>query len=300
MTNDRFFSDVLKKSECEYQENCDLSSYSSARLPSVVKAVVFPDDENKFVNIISALEDKGLPYKVIGGFSNLLIKDGIYNDIIIKTDKILTKTLAENRITLGCGIRMSGIIMKMASFGLGGMEGLSGIPGTVGGMVKQNAGAFGYEISDRFTEALCYLPKESKVKIISKADMDFSYRHSLLTDVSAILLSATFDFLPQSKDGIFSQIREFRSKRLLTQPIGYPSLGSVFKRYNGIGAGYYVDKCGLKGFSVGGAEVSYKHAGFIVNKGGATADDFLKVLEYVKNRVFTVFGIELEEEIEII
>lgn len=230
----------------------------------------------------------------------MLIQDGIYNGMVVKTDRIATKTVAENQITLGCGIKMSSVIMKMASLGFGGMEGLAGIPGTVGGMVRQNAGAFGYEVSDRFTEARCYFPKESKIKIISKDEMNFSYRHSFLTDEPAILLSAVFDLLPAETCDIFSRIGELRSKRLLTQPIEYPSLGSVFKRHGGVGAGYYIDKCGLKGFSVGGAQVSEKHAGFIINKGGATADDFLKVLEHVKNRVYAVFGIELEEEIEII
>ena len=281
-------------------ENCDLAHYSSARLPSVAKAVVFPDDERKFINLISLLEDEGLTYIVAGGLSNLLVKGEIYNGVIVKTDKILTKSLAEKQITFGCGVRMGGAVMKMASLDLGGMEGLAGIPGTVGGMVRQNAGAFGYEISDRFIEARCYFPKEAKVRILCKNDMNFSYRHSFLADKTAILLSATFDFLPKCQSDIISQINTFRTKRYKTQPLEYPSFGSAFKRYNGTSAGYYIEKCGLKGFSVGGAEVSGKHAGFIVNKGGATADDFLKVMEHIKNRVYAVFGIELEEEIEIV
>lgn len=269
-------------------------------MPAVARAIAFPDDERKLINLISTLEDKGLPYIVVGGFSNILIKGGVYNGIIVKTDKILTKTLAENKMTFGCGVRMASAIIQAASLNLGGMEGLAGIPGTVGGMVKQNAGAFGYEISDRFLEASCYFPKESKVRVLCKNDMNFSYRHSLLADETAILLSATFDFLPKSRNDILTQIKTFRTKRIETQPIEYPSLGSIFKRYEGIGAGYYIDKCGLKGFSVGGAQVSEKHAGFIVNRGGATAEDFLRVLEYVKDRVDSVFDIQLEEEIEII
>ena len=281
-------------------ENCDLASFSSARLTSVVRAVVYPDDETKTIEIVSRLAEYGLPYIVVGGFSNLLIKNGYYNGVVVKTDKIATKTLAENRMTIGCGVRMGSAIMKMASFDLGGMEGLAGIPGTVGGMVKQNAGAFGYEISDRLTEAVCYLPKENKVKRLSKSDMEFSYRHSILTDRSLVLLSATFDLVPSSRDDILAKIRAFRQKRIETQPIEYPSLGSVFKRHNGTSAGFYIDKSGLKGFSIGGAQVSQKHAGFIVNKGGATADDYLKVVEYVKKRVCAEFGIELKEEIEIV
>jgi UDP-N-acetylmuramate dehydrogenase len=290
----------LKKSDCEYRENFDLAPYSSARLPAVIKAVVYPDDETKVVNLIANLEELNLSYIVVGGLSNLLIKNGYYDGVVVKTDKIATKYLAENQATLGCGIRMSSVITEMASRNLGGMEGLAGIPGTVGGMVKQNAGAFGYEISDRFVEAVCYIPKEKSVKRFSKVDMDFSYRHSLFSEKSLILLSASFDFLPKSREEILSKMKEFRHKRLETQPIQYPSLGSVFKRYNGTGAGFYIDKCGLKGFSVGGAMVSQKHAGFIVNRGGATADDYIRVVEHIKKRVYAVFGIELEEEIEIV
>ena len=290
----------MKRSDCEYRESFDLAPHSSARLPAVVKAVVYPDDEAKAINLISRLTELSVPYIVVGGLSNLLIRNGYYNGVVVKTDKIATKSLAENQLTLGCGVRTSSAIMKMASLGLGGMEGLSGIPGTVGGMVKQNAGAYGYAISDRFKEALCYCPKENKLKRLSRSDMNFSYRHSLLMDKSLTLLSATFDFVSGSSDDITLKIKDLRQKRIESQPIEYPSLGSVFKRHNGTSAGFYIDRSGLKGFSIGGAEVSQKHAGFIINKGGATADDYLKVVEYVKERVYAVFGIELEEEIEII
>ena len=290
----------MKRSDCEFRENLDLAPYSSARLPATAKAVVYPEDEAKTIKLILGLAEYSVPYSVVGGMSNVLIKNGYYDGVVVKTDKIAIKSLAENQLTLGCGVRMSSAIMKMASLGLGGMEGLSGIPGTVGGMVKQNAGAHGYAISDRFKEALCYCPNENKLKRLSRSDMDFSYRHSLLMDKSLTLLSATFDFVSGSSDDITLKIKDLRQKRIESQPLEYPSLGSVFKRHNGTSAGFYIDRSGLKGFSIGGAEVSRKHAGFIVNKGGATADDYLKVVEYVKERVYAVFGIELEEEIEIV
>ena len=232
--------------------------------------------------------------------TNLLIKNGYYNGVIVKTDKLLTKSLAENRIKLSCGTRISSVIRSMASAGLGAMEGLSGIPGTVGGMVKQNAGAFGYEISDRFVSAECYLTNEGRRVTFSKTDMSFSYRNSVLSDQNIVLLSATFELLAINTEEILERIRAFSKIRRATQPIEYPSLGSVFKRCNDQSAGFYIDRAGLKGAFVGGAEVSVKHAGFIVNRGGATANDFLKLIDKVKTKVYADFGIELEEEIEII
>ena len=183
---------------------------------------------------------------------------------------------------------------------MGGLEGLFGIPGTVGGMVRQNAGAFGYEVKDRFVLARCYFPDTGDIAELSPRDMEFTYRGSILSRKGAILLCATFDFIYKKRDEILREIREYRDKRLLTQPLDKPSLGSVFKRHQGVGAGYYIDKLGLKGFSIGGACVSDKHAGFIINTGGATADDYLKLVDYVKSAVYSAFGIELEEEIEII
>lgn len=241
-----------------------------------------------------------IPYTVAGGMSNVIVRNKEYNGVVVKTTKLTSKNVAENAVDVSCGAKLSKIIYEMAAHNYGGMEGLFGIPGTVGGMVKQNAGAYGYEISDRFTEAVCYLKNECKLSTFTKADMRFSYRKSALSQLNAILISAKFDFIPKPQDVILSQIREFRNKRMQSQPLEYPSLGSVFKRHNGVGAGFYIDRCGLKGYSIGGACVSDKHAGFIVNTGAATADDYLRVIEHVKKTVYAAFGIELEEEIEII
>ena len=262
--------------------------------------MAYPDSKEKLTDILSLLYERQLPYKVIGGMTNLLVKDGVYNGVIIKTDKFQTKSLAEGTISVSCGARMVSVIRSMARQGLGGMEGLAGIPGTVGGMVRQNAGAFGYEVADRFVSAECYLPNVKRPVTLSREDMCFAYRRSALTDSDAVLLSATFRLSPKPPEIILASIRELGVKRRASQPLEYPSLGSTFKRCNGQSAGFYVDRAGLKGARIGGAEVSEKHAGFIINIGGATADDFLKLIDLVKSRVYAVFGIELEEEIEII
>ncbi len=273
---------------------------SSVKISTVARAVAYPDNEEKLIEIVKALKDADLPYVVTGRMSNVLFKCGKYNGIIIKTTKSRTNTIAESKISLSCGSSLSGIIRRLADKNLGGMEGLCGIPGTVGGMVKQNAGAFGYEISDRFTEAICYCPQSNEICKMSKGDMQFSYRDSILKKQSLILIRATFTLLDKTREEVLAEIDEYKAKRLLTQPTEYPSLGSTFKRHMGIGAGYYIDKAGMKGYSVGGARVSEKHAGFIINAGGATADDYLKLIDCIKQRVYAEFGIELEEEVEII
>lgn len=278
----------------------DLASTSSVGISTVAAAIAYPDSSDKLIGLLSTLEEKSIPYTVVGRASNLLFKSRVYNGIIVKTTKIKSKSVAENTITLSCGIMLADILHLALSLELGGIEGLYGIPGTVGGMVKSNAGAFGYEVSDRFVCAECYLPSEHRVCRTSREDMRFSYRSSALSYSGAILLCASFDLVPKSRSDISIEIAEYRERRKNTQPTGYPSLGSIFKRYNGISAGYYVDKAGLKGYRIGGAEISQKHAGFIINKGGATADDYIRLIEYVKERVYTVFGIELEEEIQII
>lgn len=298
--SDRFFSRILKNTECKFELNRDVAALTSVGISAIARAVAYPDSEEKLVTLINTLNENEIPFIVVGRMSNVLLKDHRYNGILIKTTKITKKTVAENKVTLSCGSLLSKTVMEMAELQLGGLEGLFAIPGTVGGMVRQNAGAFGYEISDRLVNAFCYLPATCTYKTYTNDDMRFSYRNSAIAADGAVLLNATLEFVPKSREDILSSIREYREKRRLTQPIEYPSLGSVFKRYRGVSAGYYIDKSGLKGYTIGGAQISKKHAGFIVNVGGATADDYLMLTEYVKEKVYAEFGIELEEEIQVI
>lgn len=300
MNNDRFFSDVLKKSECKFDENKDIASLTSSRITTVARAIAYPEKEEQLVEIIYGLNDIGAKHIVLGKMSNVLVKNGKYDGVIINTSKIDKYNVAENELVLSCGANLGVSARKIADLNLGGLEGLVGIPGTVGGMVRQNAGAFGYEISDRFKCATCYDPFSQSIVSLSKDDMNFSYRDSVLVHKGLILINATFELISKRYNDIALEIADYKIRRLKTQPIDKPSLGSVFKRYNDVSAGYYIDKAGLKGYSIGDACVSCKHAGFIINKGGASATDFLSLIEFVKEKVFREFHIELEEEIEII
>ncbi len=270
------------------------------RINTVARFIVFPDSYDKIKDVLKYLSDRCISFLVIGNLSNVIFKDDFYDGAIIKTTKLRCKNEAEYYIELSSGLIFSSVIRQLSMKNKGGFEGLCGIPGTVGGMLKQNAGAFGFETSDNFLYADLYDLSRSETVRYSKSDMCFSYRHSVLFDERLIVLSAAFSLVDIPREKINSDISDYIEKRRRTQPLSEPSLGSVFKKVDGVSAGYYIEKAGLKGYKIGGACVSAKHAGFIVNSDAATAKDILSLIEFVKERVYADFGIELEEEIEII
>lgn len=297
---DNRFSQVVKKTDCEFYEDIDIAKETSSGIHAIAKVLVYPDSYEKIIELIRTMSYERIPFFVVGNMTNVLLKDAVYNGVIIKTTNIKRKNVAENAVELSCGERLQGVIRYFAEKDLGGMEGLYGIPGTVGGMVRQNAGAFGYEISNSLIEAVCYFPSRGEVLSLSREEMLFSYRTSILEKESAVLLAATFKFTEKKKNDVLDEIYEYRQKRLKSQPYGCPSLGSIFKRCDGVSAGYYIDKVGMKGVRIGGAEVSKKHAGFIINVGNATSADYLALIEQIKQKVHLEFGIRLKEEIVII
>ncbi|MBQ1261038.1 MAG: UDP-N-acetylmuramate dehydrogenase, partial [Clostridia bacterium] len=211
-----------------------------------------------------------------------------------------TYSVAESTVNAECGIRFSSLCSRLAALGLGGFEELFSIPGSLGGMLYSNAGAYGKEISNLFIEGEFYDTQSGKVIEICRSDMDFSYRSSAMKKRALIALSALLRLEKSSPEAINKRIDYYKGLRLASQPCGEYSLGSVFKRPQGYYAAELIDKAGLKGYRIGGAQVSIKHAGFIVNSNGASAEDFIKLKDYVKNKVFERYGVLLEEEIEIL
>lgn len=293
-------SDFLKMRDVEFLCGASMSRISTMRIEATAAVLAYPDSTEKLCAMLSYFSDNRVPYVLVGGGSNILPSKDAYDGVIVKTDRIGTKSLAENICTLECGARFGGAMSEYARLSLGGAEGLIHIPGCVGGMVCSNAGAFGYEIADIFLDGLFYRIKDGQTVKLSRDDMDFSYRHSVLAKREYCLLSARFRLVHKPYAEIRSEVAEYAKRRRESQPMEYPSLGSVFKRVDGISAGYYIDKAGMKGCRIGGAEVSTKHAGFIVNRGGATPKDVLRLIEVIKERVYSVFGVELCEEIVII
>lgn len=293
-------SELKNRKDVEIYEDVSIKTLSSMRLNASARYLVYPHSAEAFIRAVDICRNSNEKYRVVGRMSNILPSSDFYDGILIKTDKLNKKIKAENKCTAECGAAFSGVVSYMAETGFGGLEKLFHIPASVGGMIYSNAGAYGSEISDSFISAELYDPASEKRVVLGKKEMQFGYRSSILNKSDLVLLSADFLFTPKRREEIYGEIKELGQKRRGTQPLDLPSLGSIFKAHAGVGAGYYIDRAGLKGAAVGGASVSEKHAGFIVNTGNATPSDVLRLIEIVKNRVASLFGIELEEEVQII
>ena len=290
--------EFFKEQEIEYAEKLDVSTVSYVKIGGAAAYAAMPSSTEKLVKLVDFLIEAEIPYRLVGAMSNILPKDEDYRGVLIITTKCNGYILAENGINAECGVKLSRVIRDAARLGLCGAESLFGIPGTVGGMVYSNAGAYGVSVSDLLTRATVYSPGEKKIFVLDADDFKFSYRHSELMGTDNILLSADFAVHKDDAVKILERISAVGKKRRNTQPCDLPSLGSVFKRSGDVPISLLIDKLGLKGLSVGGAQISKKHAGFIVNTGGATEKNFLELVFLIKNRVYEEYGIMPVEEIE--
>lgn len=288
--------DVLKSSNIKCSTQVSLAEFSTIRAGGACAIAVYPKGISEFAFVISVIHRLGLDYVVVGGGSNLLPCDGIFEGVVIKTTEMKAYSEAEYSVSFLCGARLSyadTILKRKFGFGL---PRLCGIPGTVGGAVCGNAGAYGDEVSNHLIRCTVLDTKEGKMYSLTASDIAPAYRYTLLKDSELILLDC--ELSADITDGDDNAVRlECKAKRLASQPIAIPSLGSYFKRAGGVGAGYYIDRAGLKGYRVGGALVSTVHAGFIVNSGGATASQIEALSRSIKDNVKNKFGIELAEEI---
>ena len=291
--------DFLKMNDVEYKENLWLKNYSSVKIGGMASLVLFPDTVEKMITALDFLSEKQIDYKVIGRLTNMLIEDKTIDTIFIKTDNLRGVKMLEDGIRLYAGERLSVLSYLLAKEGVGDFSALSGIPGSIGGMIKNNAGAFGIEISDVIKSVVVYSPIERRILCLSAEDAKFGYRSSIFCSLPFVILYADFSIKHDMPEKLQKHITEVKEKRMKTQPLEFPSLGSVFKRPTGDYAARLIDNANLKGYAIGDAQVSQKHAGFIVNKGNATFEDFVSLVEYVKNVVFQKYGVLLEEEIEI-
>ena len=277
------------------RHNEPLAKYSSFRTGGKAANIIFPESTEEFVTALR--ENPGAA--VLGNLSNTLVLDGGIDGTVIITTKLNSVSVNGNTVTAAAGASLTSVAVAARDASLAGCEFLYGIPGTVGGGVFMNAGAYGGEIADIIENAVVFTP-DGKVTTLSKDDLDLGYRTSKLQSTRYILLSAAFSLQSGNKEVISSAIDDLMNRRMTTQPLDKPSCGSTFKRPAGNFAGKLISDCGLKGMSVGGAQVSEKHAGFIVNSGGATSRDILDLVHLVKKTVFEKTGVLLEEEIRII
>lgn len=275
-----------------------LSVHSTIGIGGKAKIFVMPETLEQFVEIVSFAEDEGIKHKIVGNMSNVLFSDAGYNGIIVCTSRIGENiAIWNNIVTCGAGTKLSKLVAFAKEHNLSGLEWACGIPGTVGGAIVQNAGAFGSDISSVTCKVLAY--ENRKLISISAENCGFSYRNSRFKTEKSAILDASFTLKPASEKEITEKLQLFLAKRVLLQPKG-KSLGSVFKNTSEYSAGWLIEQVGLKGKTCGGAKISEKHANFIINEHDATQKDVLHLIDEAKEKVYSAFGIWLETEIEIL
>lgn len=298
---DKWIADYLPDLETAAEE--PMSRHTSFRVGGPARRMAFPGSGEQLVLLLSFAGECGARPLVIGNGTNLLAPDEGLDRLVIDTSAGLNRLgpgESPDTVVAEAGAPLARVADFACKQGLTGLEFAHGIPGTVGGAVCMNAGAYGGEMKQVIKGVSVLFPGEG-VKFLSNEEMDFGYRHSLLSDhPDAVVLSASFGLTPGDPGAIRERMRDLMDRRKASQPLEWPSAGSTFKRPAGYFAGTLIDQCGLKGLTVGGAQVSEKHAGFIVNRGGATAADVTALIARVQERVFEQTGVRLEPEVRIV
>ena len=275
-----------------------LEKHTSFQIGGPADIVVIPQSEDELIAVNSILWKSQTPYFFMGNGSNLLVSDKGYRGVVVKTTGLHDISAEEDIVTVSAGVLMSKTANVLQRSGLSGFEALSGIPGTVGGAVCMNAGAYGTEIKDILVQTR-FLDGE-EIKTLDGTQHEFSYRHSFFSDKPYCVISSKLKLTPCDPVQIKQKMMEYTQRRVTKQPLNLPSAGSTFKRPPGFYASKLIEDCGLKGTRVGGASVSEKHSGFLVNDQGATCDEMLRLIELVKQTVYKKFGVELELEVKLV
>lgn len=282
------------------QIDADMSKNTSFKTGGPADVLVKPKSTQAIIDTIKLCKANEVPFTVIGNGSNLLVKDGGIRGVVIKISNNFNEIhLSGTKLRVKAGAMLPKIGQIALKNELTGFEFAAGIPGTVGGAIVMNAGAHGGEMKDIVTKVTA-LDHNGDIKILSTKDMEFGYRTSILHHTDMIVLEVEFELKQGNKDKIKEKMDSLKEKRINTQPLSYPNAGSTFKRPLNNFAGKLIEDSGLKGLTIGGAQVSTKHAGFIINIGNATTKDILKLIEIVKIVVNTYYDIELYEEVKVI
>lgn len=275
-----------------------LSRHTTFHIGGPARYFAMPQTAEQTAVLLDHARETGLRYAVIGNGSNLLVPDEGYDGLVIRTPEGEPRW-SGREVAVPAGYSLARLSAQAAERGLGGLTFAQGIPGTVGGAVVMNAGAYGGEIRDTLVGSLYHGP--DGVRRLSAEEHDFSYRHSSYSDhPERTVLEAVFCLVPADRTQLAAEMADYALRRREKQPLEYPSAGSTFKRPAGHFAGKLIEDAGLKGFSVGGAQVSEKHAGFVINRGGATCADVLALMEQVQKTVYERFGVMLEPEVKLL
>lgn len=290
---------VEKLPNIEFKLNEPLSKYTFTKTGGNADVLAFPKTREELVEIVDTARVNKVAITIIGNASNLIIKDGGIRGIVIILPNFHKISVSETKVTAEAGATIINTTIAAQKAGLTGIEFAAGIPGSVGGAVFMNAGAYGGEIKDVFESAEVLLP-DGHIVTLTHDDMKFAYRHSTVQDDGGIVISATFALKRGNKEVIQEKMDRLNELRRSKQPLEYPSCGSVFKRPKGHFTGPLIIKAGLQGKIVGGAQVSMKHAGFIVNIKHATATDYMNLIHLIQKTVKEKFDVELQTEVRII
>lgn len=308
---------ILGKENVKYNE--PMSKHTSFRVGGNADIFAIVDSEEKLTKVIRLAKKMSMQITIVGNGTNLLVKDGGIRGLVIKyiandytimdTEELKNKVDldkdSENNnkskiVTVSSGMTNARLAKILLDNSLTGFEFLAGVPGTIGGALVMNAGAYGGEIKDIVLKTKYIDLDTVEIKTIENKEHKFEYRKSIFQNLNCLILETTLKLQIGNKDQIEEKMQEYSKKRRESQPLDMPSAGSTFKRGEDFITAKLIDESGLKGYSIGGAEVSNKHAGFIVNKGNATAKDIIELINYVKEKVYEKFGKEVQEEVKII
>lgn len=297
-----FVTDIVKSIaqsfDCRYLENASMRDYTSFRTGGNAEIIVFPDSIASLTAILKACRENGIKTHIIGNGSNILVSDNGLSGTVIKIGSDFSNISLEDETTVICesGISMSKLCNFALENSLSGLEFAFGIPGTAGGAAFMNAGAYGGEMKDVLTQCT-HIDSDLNEGCLTGEELGLSYRKSAYSDNGFVITSLKLELKKADKADIKAEMYENLGKRKAKQPLEYPSAGSTFKRPQGYFAGALIEECSLKGYSVGGAQVSEKHAGFVINKGNATSSDIAALIDYVRKTVYENKGVMLEPEV---
>ena len=283
------------------EENAPMSKYTSFKTGGNADLFIIPASVDSLAQIIKKCKELNIKPFVMGNGSNLLVTDNGYKGVIIKIGSNLSsmKLVDENTIECESGVMMKALCNFALDNSLSGLEFAFGIPGNLGGAVYMNAGAYGGEMKD-VLYSCTHIDSDGNIGTLTKDQLDLGYRRSAYTDNGYTIISATLKLQKGDKTEIKEAMNDKLRRRKEKQPLEFPSAGSTFKRPEGYFAGALIEDCNLKGCTIGGAQVSEKHAGFVINRGGATSTDILNLIKHIQNTVFEKHGVKLETEVKII
>ena len=294
------FNDIIDfciQTSTKYQIDGKTADITSVRIGKTARLIIYPSSVEIFCSLLHKIKLNNYKFIILGNGTNCYFCDN-YNGIVLCTKYLDSILVNDNLIVAMCGANLSNLCAMALFHSLSGLEFAYGIPGTVGGALYMNAAAFGGAIGDLVEKTVVYDIESDTVLELDNKSQRFSSKKSIFSEnKSFVALQSCLKLTRAEYDTIKSKMQEYSKKRKDTQPLNMPSSGSAFKRSNGIIPSLLIDKCGLKGYKIGGAEVSKKHAGFIVNSGGATAENINDLLSYIKAKVLKEFDVNLEEEI---